>query len=226
MKEKSNMKSFGRMLLVNIIILVILVGGGFLAYYYYNQSVNYIKTDNASVDGQMITIVAPTSGKLTDWTGKVGQTFNNGDVLGTITGAPAPGTKVPTTTDITMPQKATIVKQSAVKDAFVAAGMPLAQAFNMDKLWVTANISETDITDVEVGQDVDVYVDAYPNDSLEGKVEQIGLTTASTFSLLPSSNSSGNYTKVTQVVPVKIAIDDYKGMALKPGLNVSVRIHK
>lgn len=220
------MKSFGRMLFINIIILIILVGGGFLAYYYYNQSINYIKTDNASIDGQMITIVAPTSGKLTDWKGEVGQTFDSGAAVGTITGAPAPGAKIPTTTDITFPQKATIVKQSAVKDAFVAAGTPLAQAFNMDQLWVTANIDETAINDVEEGQKVDIYIDAYPNEALEGTVQQIGLTTAGTFSLLPSSNSSGNYTKVTQVIPVKISIDDYKGIDLKPGLNVSVKIHK
>ncbi|MGV3489141.1 MAG: HlyD family secretion protein [Tuberibacillus sp.] len=220
------MKSFQRMLILNIIVLIILVGAGFLGYYYYNQSANYIKTDNAAVDGQMITIAAPTSGKLTDWTGEVGKTYDSGESVGTLVGAPEAGSKTPVRTSITFPQKATIVKQSAVPDSFVAAGTPLAQAFNMDNLWITANVDETDINDVEEGQDVDIYVDAYPNMTLEGKVEKIGLTTASTFSLLPSSNSSGNYTKVTQVVPVKISIDDYKGLELKPGLNVTVKIHK
>ena len=220
------MKSFQRMLLVNIIVLIILVGGGFLAYYYYNQSVNYIKTDNAAIDGQMITIASPADGKLTDWNGEVGQTFDAGETVGTVVGAPAAGSKTPATTNITFPQKATIVKQSAVKDSFVAAGTPLAQAYNMDQLWVTANVDETDIDDVEEGQKVDIYVDAFPNMTLEGKVDKIGLTTASTFSMLPSSNSSGNYTKVTQVVPIKITINDYKGLELKPGLNVTVKIHK
>jgi multidrug resistance efflux pump len=220
------MKGFQKMLVLNIIVLLVLVAGGFLGYYYYDQSVNYIKTDNAMIDGQMITIAAPASGKLTEWKGNVGKTLDSGEKVGTILAAPASGSSAPTKVAVTFPQKATIVKENAVKDTFVAAGTPLAQAYNMDKLWVTANVDETDIDDVQVGQDVDIYVDAYPNEVLKGKVEQIGLTTAGTFSLLPNNNANGNYTKVTQVIPVKISINGYKGMALKPGMNVSVRIHK
>lgn len=125
-----------------------------------------------------------------------------------------------------MPTKATVVQNNVVKDSFVAAGTPLATAYDMSNLWVTANIDETKINDVATNQDVDIYVDAFPNTPLKGKVDTIGLATASTFSLLPSSNTSGNFTKVTQVVPVKITIDDTKGLNLVPGMNVTVRIHK
>ena len=96
----------------------------------------------------------------------------------------------------------------------------------MNNLYVTANIDETNINEVAVGQNVDIYVDAFPNQTLKGTVQQIGLATAGTFSLLPSSNTTGNYTKVTQVVPVKISIDDNTGTAIVPGMNVTVRIHK
>lgn len=112
-----------------------------------------------------------------------------------------------------------------MKNTITAAGTRLAVSYNLDDLWVTANIEETDIDDVKVGQDVDVTVDAYPNMTLNGKVEQIGLATAGTFSLLPSNNTSGNYTKETQVIPVKISIENY-AEKLVPGMNATVRIHK
>ncbi|MFC4617593.1 HlyD family efflux transporter periplasmic adaptor subunit [Camelliibacillus cellulosilyticus] len=218
------MKTFARMLIVNIVVLIVLIGAGFTGYYFYNQSANYIKTDNAQIDGQMITVAAPMNGKLTDWNGEVGKAYDTNDTLGTIEGASDTGGKMKM--DIKLPKQATIVKQDAVKDSFVAAGTPLAQAYNMDNLWVTANIDENAINDVEKGQKVDIYVDAYPNQTLEGKIDQIGLTTAGTFSVMPSSNSNGNYTKVKQVIPVKISINDYKGVNLKPGMNVTVKIHK
>lgn len=113
---------------------------------------------------------------------------------------------------------------SGVKNTVVAAGSPLAISYDLTKLWVTANIEETKIDDVEIGQDVDIYVDAFPNTTIKGKVEEIGLATAGTFSLLPSNNASGNYTKEVQVIPVKISIDS--NLDLVPGMNVTVRIHK
>jgi len=58
------------------------------------------------------------------------------------------------------------------------------------------------------------------------KLQSIGLATAGTFSLLPSDNASGNYTKEVQVIPVKVSIENYGGLDLVPGMNVTVRIHK
>ncbi len=73
---------------------------------------------------------------------------------------------------------------------------------------------------------MDVYIDAYPDTSLSGKIEKIGLATAATFSLLPTSNTTANYTKVTQVVPVNISIQGYKGLGIIPGMSASIRVHK
>lgn len=213
-----------RLLILNIIILIILVGGGFAAYSYYNRTVNYITTDNAQISGQQVTIMAPANGKLFDWNAKVGDHFSKDDQIGTILSA---GTSAaPIQIPVTLPSNGTVVQNNAVKDSFVAAGMPLAIVYDLDHLWVTANIEETSIDEVAVNQDVDVYVDAFPNTALKGKVTQIGLATSGTFSLLPSTNSTGNYTKVTQVIPVKISLDDYKGLQVVPGMNVTVRIHK
>jgi multidrug resistance efflux pump len=208
-----------RLITLNIIVLILLVGGGFAAYYYLNEVTNYIKTDNARIDGQAILIASPLSGKLTSWSGNVGKTFNSGDKIGEVSDGEH---NIP----VTIPHHMTIIQQSAVENSFVPAGMTLARGYDLDDLWVTANIEETHIEDVKVGQDVDIYVDAYPDRKFTGKVEKLGYATANTFSLLPSSNNTGNYTKVTQVIPVTISIDDYNGAGLVPGMNVTVRIHK
>ncbi|MDN3017196.1 HlyD family efflux transporter periplasmic adaptor subunit [Paenibacillus sp. BSR1-1] len=213
-----------KLLLLNIIILLILVGGGVGGYAYYNGAVNYLSTDNAQIAGQQVTIAAPANGKLTDWKGNLGDHFSKDSKVGTITATDENGK--PIEMNVTMPTDGTIVQSSGVQDSFVAAGTPLAKEYDLNNLWVTANIEETKIDEVTIGQDVDIYVDAFPNNTLKGKVQQIGLATAGTFSLLPSSNNTGNYTKVTQVIPVKVSIDDNKGVAIVPGMNVTVRIHK
>lgn len=213
-----------RLLLLNIIILLVLVGGGFGGYAYYNSAVNYLSTDNAQIAGQQVTITATANGKLTDWNGKVGSTLSKDAKVGTI--ATTDVTGKPVNIDVTTPTNGTIVQNNGVQNSFVAAGTPLATVYDLNNLWVTVNIDETKINEVAVGQDVDIYVDAFPNNTLKGKVQQIGLATSGTFSLLPSSNTTGNYTKVTQVVPVKVSIDDNKGLTIVPGMNVTVRIHK
>lgn len=211
-----------RMILLNVILLIILVGGGFAGYYYFNQSINFLTTDNAQISGQQVNIAAPATGKLLKWKGQTGDTFTKNDTIGTIEIA---GEKGAMDMAVKAPADGTVVQTNAVENTMVAAGTPLAISYDLNNLWVTANIEETKLNDVKIGQDVDIYVDAFPNVTLNGKVEEIGLATAGTFSLLPKNNASGNYTKETQVVPVKISIDHY-GERLVPGMNVTVRIHK
>ncbi|HDX9576841.1 HlyD family efflux transporter periplasmic adaptor subunit [Bacillus cytotoxicus] len=217
------MNQFRRMIIINIITLIVLVGGGVGGYYYYNQSQNYLKTENAKIDGKIIPIASPVAGKLTEWKAEVGKNYNENDKLGAVSTVGPNGEQ---TVDVTIPKNATVVQANATTNALVGAGSPIAYAYDMNDLWVTANIEETDVDSVHKGQEVDVYVDAYPDTTLTGKVEQVGLTTANTFSMLPSSNATANYTKVTQVVPVKVSLDHSKSVNIVPGMNVTVRIHK
>jgi multidrug resistance efflux pump len=213
-----------RMILINVILLIVLVGGGFTGYYFYNKSVTYLSTDNAMISGQQVTIASPGTGKLTIWNAKIGDKFNKGEKIGAVQVMGADGKSA--NMNITAPTDGTIVQNNGVGNSIVAAGSPLAITYDLSKLWVIANIKETDINDVKVGQDVDVYVDAFPNTNITGKVDTIGLATAGSFSLIPTNNNtSGNYTKETQVIPVKITLDSY-GVNLVPGMNVTVRIHK
>lgn len=86
-------------------------------------------------------------------------------------------------------------------------------------------VGETDVKDVEEGKDVDISIDG-EKAKVKGKVDQVGKATASSFSMMPSSNSDGNYTKVTQVVPVKIKLDSKPSNNIVPGMNAEVKIHK
>lgn len=216
--------SMKKLLIINIVTLIVLIGGGVVGYYYYDQATSYVKTDNAKIDGKMITIASPSAGKLTDWSAKTGESLASGATVGHVMTAQA-GQK-PMDLSVSMPSKATIVQSMATKNGFVAAGTPLAYGFDLNDLWVTANIEETEIDEIKVGQTVDVYVDSYPDTTLSGEVEQIGMTTASTFSMMPSSNGNANYTKVAQVIPVKVSLSQEKSLDIRPGMNVTVRIHK
>lgn len=213
-----------KIVLINILTLLILAIAGIAAFHFYNEATNYVKTDNAKIDGTQMTIASPIAGKLTTFSKEAGDKVSKDDTVGEVTGMGADGK--PSKTKITMPQDGTLVKTTATENGFVDAGTPLAYAYNMNDLFVTANIKETEIDGVKKGQDVDVYVDGYKDTTLDGEVEQVGLATASSFSLLPSSNGNANYTKVTQVVPVKIKLSKDKSLDILPGMNVTVRIHK
>ncbi len=217
------MNNFTRLLIINIVVIIVLIGGGAISYYYYDQATNYVKTDNATVAGQAISITSPAAGKLTNWSGKQGKHFDANKTIGGIEVTETSGKTV--NMPIKMPEDGTIALNNTSKNAFVAAGTQLAQAYNLNQLYITANIDENDIDQVKTGQKVDISIDAFSGTKFTGRVEQIGTATAATFSLIPSSNSNGNYTKVSQVIPVKISLDDYKGAKLLPGMNVTVKIH-
>lgn len=210
------------MLLVQVIVVLVVLIAGFVGYYYYNQSTTYLKTNDASITGRQIVIASPVSGKLVNWTGTTGTNFSSGDTVGTVQ---VQNGKNATNVNIVNPSTSTVVHNLALDNQVVAAGSPLAYAYDLSNLWVTAKIKETQINDVKVGQSVDVYVDAYPGQTFTGTVKQIGLATSSTFSLLPTGNTNANYTKVTQVIPVQIQLQTTGGRLL-PGMSASVRIHK
>ncbi len=108
---------------------------------------------------------------------------------------------------------------------YVRAGIPAMVIVADQGLWIEANFKETALTHMQVGQPARLRVDAYPDRPLSGHVESIDPATGSEFSLLPPQNASGNWVKVVQRVPVRIALDGYKGKpVLRAGMSVKVRI--
>lgn len=208
------------LIVIGVIAAVMVVA---MIWIYVVEGSKYVSTDNAQVDGDKITINAPSSGTLTDWTATQGTQLIKNRVLGRIkiqAGFAQPQQP------IKAPGDGTIVVDDGVEGAFVAAGTQLAVAYDLAKIYVTARVDETDVDDVHVGQTVDIDVDAFPGADLVGTVTEVQGGAAGEFSAFPQSNTAGNFQKVTQVIPVKIAIDDAKNLSLVPGMNVTVKIHK
>lgn len=212
-----------KLVMINIITIVLLVIIGIGGFYFYNQSTNYVKTENAQVDGEQIKIAAPASGQISELKVAEGDKLKEGDTFAKVQVKSETGDVQ--TMDIPMLVEGTVVKMSVQKGSMAQAGQPLAYAYNLDKRYVTANIDETEVKDVETGQVVDIAIDGQDS-KVKGKVVHVGQATASSFSLMPSSNSDGNYTKVTQVIPVKIEFDSQPSNGVLPGMNAEVSIHK
>lgn len=107
---------------------------------------------------------------------------------------------------------------------YVSAGQPILMMHDPSKLWVEANIKETDIGALRTGQPVAITVDAFPDQTFTGHVAVIGRAATSQFALLPDPNPSGNFTKITQRIPVRIRFDDGPIELIGPGMMVEVDI--
>jgi len=105
------------------------------------------------------------------------------------------------------------------------AELPMFTLVGVEGTYVEANFKETDLDDMKVGQPVKITFDAYPELKIRGHVSSIGSGTASEFSVLPAQNASGNWVKVTQRVPVRIAIDEKSPRALIAGLSAHVTVY-
>jgi len=115
-----------------------------------------------------------------------------------------------------------VIQKLAQPGNIIEPGQVALMISDADHAWISANIEETNIAKVRVGQPVYVSIDE--GGSLTGKVQEINVATASQFSLLPAENASGNYTKVVQNIPIKIALDPHPGRVLKAGQSVTIKI--
>ncbi len=106
---------------------------------------------------------------------------------------------------------------------YVTPGQRLLLVHDPKEVWIDANVKETDIRKVKIGQTVDVTVDAFPDKKFAGRVIAIGNAATSEFALLPTPNPSGNFTKITQRLRVRVAIDQEQNL-LRPGMMVEVFI--
>ena len=123
-------------------------------------------------------------------------------------------------TEITAPEAGRVTNKSIEPGNYVQVGQPLF-AIVPPHVWVTANFKETQLTNMRPGQPAEVEVDAYPARSLHGHVDSIQAGSGARFSLLPPENATGNFVKVVQRVPVKIALDEQPNVqeVLGPGMS-------
>lgn len=108
---------------------------------------------------------------------------------------------------------------------FARTGAPVLSLVSTSGVWVEANFKETDLTQMKPGQNVEIEVDTYPGRKFHGRVASIAQATGAEFSVLPAQNSSGNWVKVVQRIPVRIAFDDLnEGPTLRAGMSVIAEV--
>jgi len=123
-------------------------------------------------------------------------------------------------TKIWAPNDGTVGERQVRPGQLVSPGTQVISFVDVTK-WVQANYRETQLTNVKVGDQADLRIDAYPGKVIRGHVVEIAPASGSQFALLPPDNATGNFTKVVQRIPVKIALDDMTLAAtLRPGLSV------
>lgn len=206
-------KNFKKIFLV--ILCIAVIGGAGALYSMYYENTHYFSTDNAKIAAKMFTITATNTGELKRWSVKEGDFVEKNAELGIQDNA------VP----IKAPIKGQIIKSNVIVDQVIAPGMELATIADSSNTYIEANIEETDIAKIAEGQKVDVKIDAYPDVKFTGYIETIGVATPAAFSKTISFNTSGTYTKVTQLIPVKITLYDDNNLPMILGMNALIKIH-
>ncbi|GGC17836.1 membrane protein [Novosphingobium marinum] len=128
-------------------------------------------------------------------------------------------------TSITAPLSGQVAQAARLQVGQMAlTGLPMLEIVGQESTYVEANFKETQLDELQPGQPVRIGFDAYPGLELKGHVVSIGAGTGSEFSVLPAQNASGNWVKVTQRVPVRIAIDEDSPRKLIAGQSVEVTV--
>jgi multidrug resistance efflux pump len=227
-------KGVPRRLLLPIGFVALLAIAGFAYRTWYNSS-HFVWTDNAQVSGAIIQVGALNAGRVAAVTTNVGETVQAGQEIARID-VPQPIAVTSSGTpklgfvdaqnqqaEVTSPLTGAVVARLIEPGSTVVAGQAIISVVDPARLYVTANVNETDAERIKAGEAVDVSVDSL-GITLPGRVEAITPASAGTFSLLPQANTSGSFTKVVQVIPVKIAVA-YGNLPLLVGSSVEVNIH-
>lgn len=133
---------------------------------------------------------------------------------------------------ILAPYSGTVAQRWVWLGDVTTPGQSLYTMYDLENVWVLARLEEGKMEGVRLGADVEISVDAYPGYTFHGQVFAIKGAAASTFSLVPQNNATGNYTKVAQRIPIKITIEkpedfpEDEPLYLFPGMSVEVRIQE
>jgi len=222
-----------RKIIIIVIAVVVVAAGAVFGINYFMQSSRSVTTTNASIGAPLISVSSLAAGQVIDVNVSIGDRVTQQQALAEV-GTPqfsdsgsrqgfsaTPGSG----TSIEAPISGYVAAVWTYPGAIIGAGSPIVTLFDDSNVWVTANIDENKINDIRPGQTADVTVDSLGGTVLKGKVQAITPATAASFSLLPSSNTSANFTKVSQVVAVRITLDNTAGLSLIPGGSVEVKIN-
>jgi len=221
--------------LTGLVALVAVIAWGAWVWY---ESRTYFTTEDAQVTADTVAIVPEMTAKIKSWDVREGDSVQAGQVLGRqdlgmlVNSSALNSDALENTADslvskaaIKTPINGKVILSSVVPGEVVSPGMEIATIADTDHMYIKANIEETDIFKIQPGQAVDVRIDAYPGITFTGQVERVGQATHQAFSTFPSLNTSGEFSKVTQLIPVRISLTDIGDRPLLMGMNTTVKIH-
>src|SRR5712692_3788780 len=193
-----------RRLLIPVVAVIAVVALG-LGVNAYLNSLWFVSTENAEVTGTPVPVGSLNAGRIEAITVQVGSLVHKGDVLARVVLA-AQVSSASVREGIVAPFDGTVIAIPVGVGATVAPGQGIVTIVDPSSLSVNANIDESAVRRVAIGQRAEVHLDAL-DQNVAGRVESITPASAATFSLLPRNNASSTFTKVSQLVPVTISID-------------------
>lgn len=223
--------------IITIAAAALLAVGAVAGVYFLYETINYYKTNNASVSADMIKIMPLVSGTIESWNVQEGDDVKQGEVLGRqdvssqISSSDVnqlalenSADSILSKTEIKAPIAGRIVQSNVIKGSTASAGSTVAVLADTANLYIKANIEETDIFKIKVGQKVSIKIDAYPGRTFTGYVESISAATQSVITGQTAINTSGTFSKTTQLIPVKITLINDENLPLMIGMNATVKI--
>jgi len=227
--------SWGLRLLLVMVLIVAVGGAGWFGYRTWYNSYYFVSTNNARVAADLVQVGSINAGRIIKMNVDVGAPVTEGQVIAVvdiptvisrsdITDTPKLGFRdvQDQLAEVIAPRSGVVAARWAKEGDTVPPGQPIVTLMDLRQVWVEANIKEGKIDRVRPGQYVEVRIDSLGR-TVGGRVETVAPVTAATFSLLPARNASGNFTKVDQLVSVKITLGE-DHISLIPGSSVEVKI--
>lgn len=201
--------------LIFALIGIIILGGVGLWSYFYVQSSKYFTTENAKVTAELYNVVPLSSGRVVKLNVSEGSLVSENEVIGRLQNG----------SYLRSPITGQVVKFNIVLNQMVSPAASAAVIADTKHIYVGANVEETDIIKIKEGQAVTVQLDAYPGREFKAHVNEINKVTQTALSGNATSfSTSGTYTKVTQLIPIKIVLDDDVNLDSLIGTNANVKI--
>lgn len=215
------MKQKRKILIIGILV-VIAAALSSIGFYYWYENTYYVSTDDAKVDADLVNVTPQISGKLLELNVDEGDSVIKNQILARQEMSDLPDSKVDQSL-IRSPINGIIIKKQGTIGEIWSPGQTLATLIDPNKLYITADIEETKLGKIRVGQPVNITIDEYGSQKFTGKVKSVGEAAQSELSIIPTT-TSGTFTKVVQRIPIKISLDKFNSKIL-PGTNAVVKIH-
>ncbi|MFD1888199.1 HlyD family secretion protein [Paenibacillus wenxiniae] len=213
-----------RKIILSILVVLLVVSGGTIGYYYWYQGAHYVKSDDARITADQYKVMPQITAEIDHIDVEEGDVLKRNEPIAeqNVSGLDS---SVISKSVLRAPIDGTVIKIYSKEHEIAAPSSAVAIVADMKNLYVSTNIEETDINRIKPGELVDVTLDADGDHVIQGKVRKVGQASNSVFALIAATNTSGNFNKVTQRIPVEIALNVPDGMTLIPGTNVEVKIH-